>query len=74
MVVLTLILRENAHETAGTETKSYIGKVLGIRVSDDFPFILGARDEKSGASKVVKILRDSDRVSSLAIRELVFRY
>ena len=47
---------------------------VNCAVFEDFPFILSARDEKSGVSKVVKILRVSDGASSLAIRELDYRH
>ena len=43
-------------------------------VFPEFPFILIARDENSGATKMVKILRVSDGASGLTIRELDFCY
>lgn len=63
---------QNVKDMAGTETKTYIGQVLGLDVSgppfEDFPFIFSAMDEKSDEMKLIKILRVAEGCSDFEIR------
>lgn len=62
---------QSVKEMAGTETKSYIGKVLGLRINgsifDDYPFLLSAKDDES--AKTIKILTVADGAQSLELRK-----
>lgn len=62
---------EDVKNMAHTETKSYIGKILGFRVNgsifEDFPNIFSAKDATS--SKMIKILCVADGASSLESRK-----
>jgi serine/threonine protein kinase len=61
---------ENVKNLAGTETKSFIGEVLDMRVNgnvfEDFPFVLSAKRDTE--AKLIKILRVADGASKLASR------
>ena len=62
---------QNVKDTASSETKSYIGSVLGMKLNgvvfEDFPFILSAR--QNNIAKLVKILRVADGASPLESRQ-----
>jgi hypothetical protein len=62
---------DSVKSLAGTETRSYIAKILGIRINgpvfDEFPFLLSAADGTS--LKMIKVLSVADGVSSLQSRQ-----
>lgn len=63
-------------DEVGTETKSFIGESLGMRINgavfEDFPFILSAMEGRT--AKLVKILRVVDGAGPLEDRELDVSY
>lgn len=63
-------------ETAGTETKSYIGEFLGLRINgpvfENFPFLFGAK--KGNESKMIKVLRVADGTIGLELRQKSIDY
>jgi hypothetical protein len=61
----------NVRDSAGSQTKSYIGATLGMRINgsvfEDFPFILSA-ESNEGKYVLLKMLKISDGPLSLDIR------
>ena len=62
----------NVRDSAGSQTKSYIGSVMGMRINgsvfDDFPFILSA-ECVDGDYVLLKMLKVSDGAAGLEIRK-----
>lgn len=69
---------QDVRSMAGSETKSYIGDVLGLHVNgpvfEQFPFILAAREKVTFAPKLIKVLRIADSASSLTERQEDLRF
>ena len=67
----------NVRDSAGSRTKTYIGKELGMRINgsvfEDFPFIISA-ETAEGKYVLLKILKISDGATSCDIRKQDIAY